>query len=406
MNRRTLYLLFAALAFGVSACEKLLPGAPEDDSLLDGPIGELTAGQSAQFLAGDIAFNDEIFTPATGLGPYFVSTSCGSCHAGDGKGHPFTTLTRFGQVDEQGNTFMEQGAPQLQNRAIPGHAPETIPAGASFSKFMPPANTGLGLLAALSDEQLLGLADPTDKNGDGISGVPNWISPPDYFKPQWFHQPQNGRFIGRFGKKAAAIDLLQQTVNAYKQDMGITSDFDTEDPINYAVSNQAGDNAPDPEVPASTVNNVVFYLRTLKVPIQRNQGDSDVQAGKKVFMSLNCGGCHTPEWTTPRSDVAALANQKFAPYTDLLLHDMGPGLDDGYTEGTAKTAEWRTPALWGLGLSKNSQGGKVFLLHDGRARSVEEAIRLHGGEAKASADAFGKLADRDRENLLKFLDSL
>ena len=125
-----------------------------------------------------------------------------------------------------------------------------------------------------------------------------------------------------------------------------------------------------------------------------------------MFLSLNCGGCHTPEWTTPRSDVAALANQTFAPYSDLLLHDMGPGLDDGYTEGTAKTAEWRTPPLWGLGLSINSQGGKLFLLHDGRARTVEEAIQLHGGEAQKSRDAFTRLADRDRENLLKFLDSL
>lgn len=408
MKKSPIYTLGVSLALFLAtvACQKLLPGLPEEDSLLDGPIGELTPEQNARFIAGDVAFNDEIFTPATGLGPYFVSTSCGSCHAGDGKGHPFTTLTRFGQVDERGNTFLGQGGPQLQNRAIPGHSPETIPSGASFSKFMPPANTGLGLLGALTDEQLLSHADPDDRNGDGISGVPNWIHPPDFFRAQWFHQPQNGLFIGRFGKKAAAVDLLHQTVNAYKQDMGITSDFDMEDPINYAVSNQVGDSTPDPEVPASTVNNVVFYLRTLKVPIQRHQGDPDVQAGKQVFLSLNCGGCHTPEWTTPRSDVAALSNQTFAPYTDLLLHDMGRGLDDGYTEGTAKTAEWRTPPLWGLGLSINSQGGKLFLLHDGRARSIEEAIQLHGGEAQKSRDAFSKLADRDRENLLKFLDSL
>ena len=141
MNTSPLRLLGFSLALFLTtvACQKLLPGAPEDDSLLDGPIEGLTPGQNAQFLAGDIAFNDEIFTPATGLGPYFVSSSCGSCHAGDGKGHPFTTLTRFGQVDETGNTFMEQGGPQLQNRAIPGHAPEAIPAGASFSKFTPPA---------------------------------------------------------------------------------------------------------------------------------------------------------------------------------------------------------------------------------------------------------------------------
>ena len=410
---KTLYvlLILSSLFWLASACDALLPGTPADDQLLDGPIGDLTPEQNAQFLRGDVGFNNEIFTAATGLGPTFVATSCGSCHAGDGKGHPFTTLTRFGQSDETGNTFMQMGGPQLQNRAIGGHAPETIPAGASFSKFTPPANTGLGLLGALSDEQLLTNADPDDKDGDGISGVPNWIDAPTFFQPQWFHKPQitashPPRYIGRFGKKAAAVDLLHQTVNAYKQDMGITSDFDLVDPINYAVSGQAGDGVPDPEVPGSRVNDVVFYLRTLKVPVQRNAGDADVIAGKQVFVQVGCAKCHTLAWTTPQSDVAALANKTFAPYTDLLLHDMGKGLDDGYTEGTAKTSEWRTPPLWGLGLSKNSQGGQEFLLHDGRARSVDEAIRLHGGEAAKTIERYGQLGADDRSKLIKFLGSL
>ncbi len=257
---------------------------------------------------------------------------------------------------------MHQGGPQLQSRAIPGHIAELLPTGAAFSKFTPPANTGLGLLAALSDEQILANADPADRDGDGISGAPNWIDAPHYFKAQWFHKAQNGpggapRYVGRFGKKAAAIDLLHQTVNAYKQDMGITSEFDPEDPINYAVSGHAGDGVDDPEVSSAKVNAVVFYLRTLKVPVQRTPTDADVVAGKGLFMSLDCGKCHTPNWKTPQSDISVLSNQTFAPYTDLLLHDMGAGLDDGYMEGTAKTSEWRTPPLWGLGLSKNSQGG-------------------------------------------------
>lgn len=403
---RLLYLCLSVLVFAAAACETFLPGAPADDELLDGPIAELSPEQNALFLAGDVAFNDEIFTPATGLGPTFVATSCGSCHAGDGKGTPFTTLVRFGQHDDSGNQFMGQGGPQLQNRAIHGFTPELLPAGAPSSKFTPPANTGLGMLGALSDAQILANADPTDKDGDGISGVPNWIDAPDYFKPQWFHKPQNGRYIGRFGKKAAAIDLLHQTVNAYKQDMGITSEFDSEDPINYAVSGQAGDAVDDPEVSTAKVNAVVFYLRTLKVPVQRTIDNADVMAGKGLFISLDCGKCHTPQWKTPQSDVAVLSNQTFAPYTDLLLHDMGQGLDDGYTEGTAKTAEWRTPPLWGLGLSKNSQGGRVFLLHDGRAHSVDEAIRLHGGEATKSRGKYAALTDTDRAKLLKFLDSL
>lgn len=405
--RRTaiLYLFISLLLFGVAACEALFPGIVAEDDFLDGTVDDLTPEQNALFIRGDRGFR-EVFTPATGLGPTFVSSSCVSCHAGDGKGHPSTTLTRFGQSDETGNQFMDRGGPQLQNRATPGHTPEVLPAGAPFSNFMPPANTGLGLLAALSDEQLLAYADPTDKNGDGISGVPNWISPPHFFRPQWFHKSQNGKYMGRFGKKAAAIDLLHQTVNAYKQDMGITSEFDPEDPINYAVSGQAGDGVPDPEVSTATVNAVVFYLRTLKIPIQRTPGEAAVKAGQQIFMSLHCNGCHTAEWTTGQSDIAALSNKTFRPYTDLLLHDMGKALDDGYTEGTAKTAEWRTPPLWGLGLVKKAQGGQVFLLHDGRARSVEEAIRLHGGEAQQSRTRFEALSAQDKANLLTFLESL
>lgn len=407
MKKTTLlYLFISAFLFSIVACNALLPEAKLDHDLLDGPIGELTPEQNLQFLRGDRAFNDEIFTPSTGLGPIFVASSCGSCHAGDGKGHPFTTLTRFGQFDETGNKFLDQGGPQLQNRAIPGLTAEIIPAGATSSRFMPPANTGLGLLAALSDAQILAKADPDDRDGNGISGVPNWITPPHFFKPQWFHEAQAGKYIGRFGKKAAAVDLLHQTVNAYKQDMGITSEFDPEDPINYAVSGLAGDGVPDPEVASSTVNAVVFYLRTLKVPVQRNTTDADVIAGKQVFIKTGCSGCHTPEWITPQSDIAVLSHQTFAPYTDLLLHDMGKGLDDGYTEGTAKTSEWRTPPLWGLGLSKNSQGGSLFLLHDGRAHSVDEAIRLHGGEAAKVRDAYAQLTAIDRDKLLLFLDSL
>src|SRR5687767_3793222 len=126
-----------------------------------------------QFVRGDQAFNNDIFTAANGLGPIFVATSCGSCHLGDGKGHPFTTLTRYGQTDPSGNTYIGKGGPQLQNRAIPGYTPEVMPAGIPFSKLTPPANTGLGFLAALTDEQILANADADDSNGDGISGVPN-----------------------------------------------------------------------------------------------------------------------------------------------------------------------------------------------------------------------------------------
>lgn len=395
------YLILIILTFGIStltSCEDILTDAPADEEILDGPVEGLTSSEMLEFLEGDVAFNEEVFTTETGLGPLFVSTSCVSCHAGDGKGHPFTTLTRFGQTDATGNQFMHLGAPQLQNRALPGYLPEQIPAGATSAKFMPPANTGLGFLAALTDAQILANADPNDNNGDGISGVPNYITPPAFFLPKWFHQEINGKYIGRYGKKAAAIDLLHQTVNAYNQDMGITSSFS---PIDTYSGLEI-----DPEVSNKTVNSVVFYLRTLKAPKRRNQNDAEVQAGEALFSNLKCAECHKPQWTTPNSDIASLSNKTFYPYTDLLLHDMGSGLNDGYTEGTALTSEWRTPPLWGIGLAKKSQGGQYFLLHDGRARSIEEAILMHGGEANSSKNAYQQLTSGEKQKLIKFIESL
>ncbi len=400
MSRKQLLVLTLIIVIisGLVACEKLLPKAPADDSILDGPIEGLTSEQSAQFIRGDVAFNDEIFTPETGLGPLFVATSCGTCHAGDGKGHPFTTLTRFGQVDSTGNKFMHMGGPQLQQRAIYNYLPETIPAGATSSKFTPPANTGLGFLNAVTDADILALADPNDANGDGISGRPNWIAIPGYLPLRPGHISQGGKYSGRFGKKAAAYDLFHQTVNAYNQDMGIVSTYEPYDTYNGQEI--------DPEVSNQTVIDVVAYLEMLKAPIQRNASDPDVVAGKNIFVQISCGKCHTPELKSGNATISALANKTFYPYTDLLLHDMGPGLNDGYTEGTADPAEWRTPPLWGLGLSKNSQGGEYFLLHDGRARSIEEAILLHGGEAQQSKDSFQQLTASDKAKLIKFLESL
>ena len=386
------------LLLTVVACRKMLPAAPGDDEILDGPIDGLTAEQKIVFLRGDVAFNDEVFTKETGLGPIFVATSCGSCHAGDGKGHPFTMLTRFGQHDSTGNLYLQQGGPQLQHRAIPGFLPEQIPAGAPFSSFMPPANTGLGFLDAVPDALILSLADEHDANGDGISGRPNWMHIPTYGIPRPGTIELNGKYIGRFGKKGSAYDLLQQTANAYNQDIGITSVFETFD----TWSGQAI----DPEVSAQTVHDVVFYLRTLKAPVQRNPQQPDVVAGKQIFLDLGCGKCHTPQMQTGPSPIAVLANKTFFPYTDLLLHDMGAGLNDGYTEGSARPSEWRTPPLWGLGLSRNSQGGQYFLLHDGRAKTIDQAIDLHGGEAQQARDQFVQLDASKKQQLITFLESL
>lgn len=382
----------------IQACSKLEPAAPAGENLLDGPVEDLNYEQTQRFLAGDVAFNNEIFTPASGLGSVFVATSCGSCHAGDGKGHPFTTLIRFGQTDSTGNHYLNQGGPQLQNRAIPGYEPEQIPSGATFAKFTPPANTGLGFIELVSDEDILAMADPSDIDGDGISGVPNWNNVPLYVTPSANAAVQNGKYICRFGKKGATYNLLQQTVNAYNQDIGITSDFEPIDVYSHLPA--------DPEISKNTVNNVVFYLQTLKAPVQRNANNPDVQKGKTLFIQSGCENCHKQTLRTGYSLVEALSYKEFHPFTDLLLHDMGEVLNDGYTEGSAKTSEWKTPALWGLGLSPNSQGGSYFLMHDGRAKSIEEAIMLHGGEAAAAKNNFTHLSDADKNAMMKFLESL
>ena len=399
MNQRNTFISgMVAIIFLIISCSKFEPEAPDDDSILDGPVNGLTYEQNRQFLAGDIAFNNEIFTPATGLGPIFVATSCGSCHAGDGKGTPFTTLVRFGQTDSTGNKYLHLGGPQLQNRAIPGFQTEVIPNGATSSKFTPPANTGLGFLELVSDEDILFMSDPEDSNGDGISGVPSFGYLPEFITPNSNAVVKNGKYIHRFGKKAAAYNLLHQTVNAYNQDMGITSTFTPHDVYSgFSI---------DPEISDKTVRDVVFYLQTLKAPIRRDSANPINVQGNNLFSQINCSGCHTPQLQTGYSSISALSNKTIYPYTDMLLHDMGNDLDDGYTEGFAKTSEWRTPPLWGLGLSPNSQGGQYFLMHDGRAKSIEEAIMMHGGEAKLSKDKFNLLNESEKSAIIHFLKSL
>jgi len=167
-----------------------------------------------------------------------------------------------------------------------------------------------------------------------------------------------------------------------------------------------GDKIPDPELSLSVLKSVEFYIKTLKPPPRRNIHDPGVLEGELIFKQINCSGCHVPALVTGTSDIEALNQKEFYPYTDLLMHDMGFELDDYYTEGTAKTSEWRTTPLWGLGLGGNSQGRKSYFLHDGRAVSIEQAISFHGGEAANSRNSFNNLSNFDKEKLLKFLDSL
>lgn len=401
------FLGMCAFIMGIVACEKLIPKGPDDDDILAGTIPGLTLQQENEHLVGDAAFA-KIFTRSEGLGPIFVQTSCSNCHIANGKGHPATALTRFAFVQDSTVDYLYgMGGPQLQQRSVPGYEPENIPVNANVrSVRIAPIVMGLGFIAALHDQTILANADPSDINGDGISGRPNYVSPTPFFIPQNIHIPSNNKYVGRFGKKAEKVTLMDQIVFALKQDMGITSDFDMTDLYNYQVGPGTGDEIPDPEVPSGFVNSLVFYLRTLKVPARHNTSDPDVIAGEQIFNQIGCNSCHISTFTTPVSDIDALSNKTFHPYSDFLLHDMGPDLDDGYPEGDAAGNEWRTPPLWGLGLIKDSQGGQMFLLHDGRVTSIRGAISFHGGEAASRKAAFDALSEDDKNKLIKFLESL
>lgn len=396
------------LAFlSLAACAELLSDPPKPEETLAEPIEGLSPTQLQTHLAGDAEFARQ-FGETEGLGPIFVSTSCAACHAGDGKGHPVMNLTRFGRMTPTGfDPLTALGGGQLQHRAIAGYEPEQVPAEASgFSIFTAPAVTGLGYLEAVPDATLLALQDSSDANGDGISGRINWVPAPDFISLDASHATLGGKYIGRFGKKAGAINLLHQTANAYLQDMGITSDYLLNDLFAVQAGGPAFDAVADPEVASAVVNNVVFYMQTLKAPTRRNENEGTVIAGETLFMQIGCGNCHLPTLTTGAHAIDALSQVTFHPYTDLLLHDMGAVLDDGYTEGSAHTAEWRTAPLWGIGLAEASQGGAAYYLHDGRARTLEAAILLHGGEAQPARDAYESLSNTEKENLIAFLKSL
>lgn len=387
--------LFSLVLVG---CEVFAPSEIEEYDLLDGPLDGLSHAESRRFISGDVAFNDDIFNAENGLGPIFTGTSCVSCHAGDGKGHPFNQFIRFGQSDSSGNHYLDQGGPQLQNKALPGYSPEVLPPGAPHAIFLAPSVTGLGYLDAVTDAYLLEIEAQQAEANDGVQGKVHWNTIPEYvtLRPQSI--TKDGKYITRFGKKASVYDLLQQTSDAYNQDMGITSYYEPYDTY-------SGDML-SPEIDRQTVGDVVFYLKTLKEPEPRNQDNLDVIAGRNLFDQIQCATCHRPNMETGYSPIEALSNVTFHPYTDLLLHDLGAELDDGYTEGYATSAQWRTAPLWGLGLSRDSQGGKYYLMHDGRAKSIEAAINLHGGEAKKSRANFQALSHKEQGQVLSFLESL
>ena len=398
---RAAFVLATLVLSGAAACSDLATEAAPDGDVFDAALPGLTADELAAFVRGDAEF-ERRFAPATGLGPIFNNASCASCHSGDGRGRLINALQRIGTADD--DMMRPFGGPQIQDKAIPGAEPERLPPGAAVSLRLPPPVFGVGLIEAIPDATILALADPDDRDGDGISGRPNWVSPHDYVP----NAPVNsaGQRIGRFGRKAQTATLLEQTVEAYHQDMGITSDFQPRENHNplSSVPVDAADRVVDPEVPPATVLAVVHYLRTL-APSVPGADTEQRREGRALFASAGCTSCHVQTLQTGPNAIAALANQPVELYSDLLLHDMGDALADNRPDGGASGREWRTTPLWGLRLMRQFLDGQALLLHDGRARTVEEAIMLHGGEALRARNAFAALSPAQRRALLDFVES-
>ena len=452
-----------ALGWALAACGTEAPGIDLDmvfDERLGGDTTAFSAGSNAfelsarnltnderrVFEVGDSFFNQNWVTaPASteardGLGPTFNAQSCSSCHNHDGRAKPPDhdedpergLLLRLSVPGPDGPVDDPIYGGQLQDRAINGVLPEgriTIryevvvgeyPDGTTFALRKPgyvildlafgqlhpevmvspriaPVTVGMGLLEAVPQERLLSLADAEDADGDGISGRPNMV---------W--DDRHARLVlGRFGWKANQPTVEQQAAGAFRGDIGITSSLVPAE--NCTAAQHACEEAPNggtPEIPDERLGKVVFYVQTLAVPAMRNVDDPRVRRGAELFVRTGCAACHTPRHVTGDDHpVEALRNQTIFPFTDLLLHDMGEGLADGRPDGLASGREWRTPPLWGIGLVAVVNGHTMFL-HDGRARSLEEAILWHGGEGQAARDGFMALTAKERESLLQFLRSL
>ena len=259
-----------------------------------------------------------------------------------------------------------------------------------------PAIVGMGLLEAIRESDIVSAADPNDADGDGISGRVNMV----------WDERKGALSMGRFGWKANVPTVEQQTAGAFLGDLGVTSLlFSQENCTEPQADCLAAPNGGSPEIGAERLADVVTYTQTLAVPAMRDVADPQVRQGADLFVQAGCAVCHTPQYTTAQHEIEALSNQTIYPYTDLLLHDMGPELADGRPDFDADGQEWRTPPLWGIGLVDTVNGHTMFL-HDGRARNITEAILWHGGEGSASRDVFKSFTREERDALIRFLNSL
>lgn len=399
---RFIIIVAVCASASASACADLLTEAAPDGDVFDAPVDGLTLPELAAFARGDAEF-ERRFAPATGLGPIFNNASCAACHSGDGRGRLEHALIRIGTTDD--GMLRLLGGPQIQDKAIPGAQAESVPPGIPISVRLPPPVFGVGLIEAIAEATILANADPNDANGDGISGRPNYVMAANYVPA---NEPGAGEAvrIGRFGRKAQTSSLVEQVIEAYHQDVGVTSEFrptENRNPLS-SVPIEAVDHAPDPEISTATALAVVHYIRALAPPVPGAES-VNVRRGRSLFGEVGCAQCHTPALRTSTSPIAALSNRSVELFSDLLLHDMGASLQDNRTDGNATGREWRTTPLWGLRLMRQFLNGQAFLMHDGRARSVEEAILMHDGEAKRARDVFATLAPQDRRALLDFVES-
>lgn len=393
-----------------------------------------------------------------GLGPIYNARSCQRCHLKDGRGHPpagpeDTAVSMFLRVsipdpEGQGAQAIEgylatlpdpTYGTQLQDFSLPGHAAEAglgvtyeefdvalsggetaslrrptysaenlgygpLHPDAMLSPRVAPQMIGLGLLEAIPAADILAWADPDDIDGDGLSGRPQVV----------WSIAHDAPMLGRFGHKAGSPSVLEQAAAAFAGDMGLSNPLHpdgwgectaVQDLCRDAI--HGGDPEQDGyEIDQVGLDLVTFYSRNLAVPARRNVDDPQVLRGRSVFHDTGCSGCHRPNYVTHRlQDDSAQSFQLIWPYTDLLLHDMGPDLADGRPEARASGNEWRTAPLWGIGLTEHVSGHTLFL-HDGRARSLLEAVLWHGGEAQAQRDAVVAMPPEDRAALIRFLESL
>lgn len=415
----------------------------EDKEAFETAAPNLAGLNLAKHVAGDAAFELEHGAGSDpisgGLGPVFDNVSCEGCHLGDGRGRPpedgvsFSSMLFRSSVTGKDVNGGPLGIPggfggQLQTRGVdpdqadiqasvyyttiegsftdgtkfqlqdphytltglyPGLAADFL-----FSPRVAPVVFGLGLLEAVPALGVLARADPLDLNRDGISGRANVV----------FDAVHRRQALGRFGWKANTPNLLQQTAGAYNGDMGVTSDlFPSE---SCAGRSESSCSTTHVEVSADIVGNVAFYTQTLAVPARRKLNDATTRRGEYLFYASGCNGCHTPTLRTGRlQGVPEVSGQVIHPYTDLLVHDMGPGLADNRPDFQASGSEWRTPPLWGIGLVQTVNGHSRFL-HDGRAGSLMEAVLWHGGEATRARDRVKGLSQPDRDALIAFLQSL